>query len=281
MEPTPEDVGRAVGDLLVKNCMTRRVAVVRATDTLAYASQLMLWRRIRHLPVLNAEDEVVGLLSDRDLLRHVVAGPAGSRPVSEVIAPTVHVVSELATVSQAAADLVEYGVDALAVVDDMKHLIGIVSTTDILGEVGRNRRIKEGSSVRDLMRVDVVHTRPNELLTVAIEKMLEAHVRHLPVVDDDFRVVGILSDRDIRTAAGDPSRAVNQVGHLAEVTVARIMTHSPITVNASMSTLEIADIFFERRVGAIPIVRDDDTLVGIVSYVDVIGHLIGRDHGPP
>ena len=53
-------------------------------------------------------------------------------------------------------------------------------------------------------------------------------------------------------------------------------------MGATASVLDLARIFVDEKVGAIPVVRDDDTLIGIVSYVDVIGHFLGRkgDRGP-
>jgi CBS domain-containing protein len=98
------------------------------------------------------------------------------------------------------------------------------------------------------------------------------------VVDDDFRVIGILSDRDVRTAVGDPRRALDKEGRalLRDRFVGSVMTRAPITVEPTTSVVDVAAIFVDERIGAVPVVRDDDTLLGIVSYVDVIAHFVGR-----
>lgn len=268
----------------VKDVMVREVVVARETDTLAFASQVLLWRAIRHLPILDVHDHVVGILSDRDVLPHVLEGPPGSRPVAEFMTREVRTIGPDAPLSEAAATLRAERIDALPVLDGDK-LIGIVTTTDVLTERGRSlRRSSPAGMMRaaDIMRRRVLAVHPGDSLQSAIQKLLDADVRHLPVVDEDFRVVGIVSDRDVRTAVGDPRRSLEREGGvggaLEERTVRDIMTKDTITVEAGASVFMVADIFVDERIGAVPVVRDDDTLLGIISYVDVIAHFVGRHH---
>ncbi|NUP09225.1 MAG: CBS domain-containing protein [Polyangiaceae bacterium] len=262
--------------------MTRNVAVVRETDTLAFASQVLLWRAIRHLPILDSADRVVGILSDRDLLSHVLEGPAGSQPVRDFMTRTVETISEDMALAEASARLREHRVDALPVVE-RGALIGILTTSDILAERGRAlRKANAGTTPRaaDVMRRRVASVRAHDTLETAIVKLLDSDIRHLPVVDEDFRLVGILSDRDIRSTVGDPRRSLETEGGpegtLSKLFVEDFMTKEPITVSLAASVLDVADIFVSQRIGAVPVVRDDDTLLGIISYVDVIAHFVGR-----
>ena len=278
----PAESGRPprVGDV-----MSREIAVVHDADVLAFASQILLWRGVRHLPVLDADDKLVGILSDRDLLRVVIEGPAGGLPVSQFMSKPVHTVHADTDLGEASSLLWSSGIDALPVLEGDK-LVGILTTSDVLAERGRSlRKAGAGAIPRacDVMSRRVLVTHPTDSLASAIRQLLGANIRHVPVVDADLRIVGMLSDRDVRTAVGDPLRAMDEDGggdSIRDRTVESVMTRGPITVGATASVLDLARIFVDERVGAIPVVRDDDTLIGIVSYVDVIGHFLGRKSAP-
>ncbi|NUP13233.1 MAG: CBS domain-containing protein [Polyangiaceae bacterium] len=271
----------AASEPVVSDLMTRAVAFARDTDTLSFASQVLLWRGVRHLPILDVRERLVGIMSDRDLLQHVLEGPAGSRPVSDFMSKGVKTINPGARLAEAAALLGELRIDALPVVDDGR-LVGIVTTTDILSD--RRRALSKahvGGTPRaaDVMRSNVITVRPTDSLQDAIERLLDAGARHLPVVDAEFRVIGIVSDRDVRTAIGDPRTSLTTGGRGAatlECCVGAIMTKGPITVRSDTSLMEVAELFVDERIGALPVVRDDDTLIGIISYVDVIARFVGR-----
>ena len=125
--------------------------------------------------------------------------------------------------------------------------------------------------VRRRMTRDVV-TVPSTATVADALDMLNAHtIRHLPVVDEG-RVVGILSDRDLRLA---------MTGRPDETSVADVLTPDPITVSSGDTVERAARILVEHNVGSVPVV-DDGALVGIVtasdllrSYVELVG---GREH---
>jgi CBS domain-containing protein len=260
----------------VEAIMTARIAVVSESDSFAFAAQVLLWRRIRHLPVVDPDGNLVGLLRDRDLLRLPVDGAAGAVPVREAMRSPVATVTPECTVSKASAILVREDVDVLVVIRNGKP-VGMVSTSDILAERAK-RSERKGLTAADIMRRDLLVTHPGDSLASAVEKLVSGHVRHLPIVDDDYRVVGVLSDRDVRAAAGDPREAMARGprdGFLSDVTVETLMRRKPIAIAATLGVLEIGDLLLRENVGAVPVVGDDDTLLGIVSYVDVLSHLIG------
>ena len=112
----------------------------------------------------------------------------------------------------------------------------------------------------------------DDLLLDAAARMADRNVRHLPVVDGDQHVVGILSDRDVRTAVGDSARPL----HLDDarvraqsLRVAHVMTPDVFVVRQDAPFADVVRVFTEQRVGAVPVVDEGDRLVGIISYVDV------------
>jgi CBS domain-containing protein len=106
----------------------------------------------------------------------------------------------------------------------------------------------------------------------AAARMAGRNVRHLPVIDGERHVVGMLSDRDVRTLVGDASRPLRpddaQV-RLRSLRVGDAMTRDAFIVRQNAPFAEVAKVFTDQKVGAVPVVDEADRLVGIISYVDV------------
>ncbi len=108
----------------------------------------------------------------------------------------------------------------------------------------------------------------------AQEKMAENQIRHLPVVEGENHLIGVVTDRDIRSALpysifkkSDCSKARKKVTSL---TVGDIMTEKPFYLSP-MDTIQDAILLIEqKRVGAFPVVDENDKLVGIISVRDLL-----------
>lgn len=263
----------------VKELMrTRNLVSVRPDDELTVAAQIMRWASVRHLPVLR-DGEVVGVLTERDLLRRRaerrtddggdLVGVFMTRP-PEVIGPE-------EDVAAACAQMVARKIGCLPVVDGGK-LVGIITTTDVVGSQISAATVGPrtgGGRVELAMRRDPATVPVYSPLLEAVAIMVDRDVGHVPVVDGEGRVVGILSDRDVRTAIGDPVDALHQeLTELEEMKVSGVMTTEVLTVREDALLSEVARLFVDARVGAIPVVDADDRLVGLVSYVDVIRALL-------
>lgn len=132
-------------------------------------------------------------------------------------------------------------------------------------------------SVADIMASPVITVKPDELLTRADLDMRVADVRHLPVVDERGRLVGILSNRDVLKALGKSRRR--------SVRVRDVMSEEVHRVNPRTSAREAAQLLLFHRIGALPVVGDDLELVGIVTETDflriAVQALGGRDAVTP
>jgi CBS domain-containing protein len=112
----------------------------------------------------------------------------------------------------------------------------------------------------------------DDSLIDAAARMADRNVRHLPVVDGDHHVVGMLSDRDVRTMLGDSSRSLRPsdgLVRLQSLHVADAMSRNAFVVRQDAPFTDVVRVFTEQRVGAVPVVDETDRLVGIISYVDV------------
>jgi acetoin utilization protein AcuB len=108
----------------------------------------------------------------------------------------------------------------------------------------------------------------------AQEKMAANGIRHLPIVDVDNHLIGIVTDRDIRSVM--PYRLIKEKGisqereKLARLKVADIMTRNPKTISP-MYTIQDALLMSQKeKVGAFPVVDDEGKLRGILSVRDLL-----------
>lgn len=127
--------------------------------------------------------------------------------------------------------------------------------------------------IADYMTADPVTITADMPLPEARRLLDDYHFRHLPVVDKDNKLIGVISDRDLRLAY--PSTVIDDA--LREK-IFRIIEKTPVsqimTVNCSCigidATLDDALMVFERdKVGALPVVTDDDVVIGIFSMRDL------------
>ncbi len=112
----------------------------------------------------------------------------------------------------------------------------------------------------------------------ALTKMNKDGCRHLPVVDDG-RLVGILSDRDVRLAVNSPilhdEQDMDRKAVLDDIKVDACMTANPTTTSPEASAYDAADVLRLYKYGALPVVRDG-ALVGILSTVDYLTYMAAQ-----
>jgi CBS domain-containing protein len=112
--------------------MTRDVMVVPPELLVGAARKIMEHARIRHLPAVK-EGRLVGILSDRDLLRLEAGDLEGEAiPVSEAMTPAPITCSITTTISRVAQIMLEHKIDSIPVVDPSGHLVGLVTSSDLL-----------------------------------------------------------------------------------------------------------------------------------------------------
>ena len=120
-----------------------------------------------------------------------------------------------APISDVADLLVKYNLTAVSVVDEENKLLGIISEGDLLYKKVRphvphyvnvlgasiyyNAQFKKllASHVYELMTSDVITTTPDKDVEEIVSVMLDQHLKNIPVVDKEYRLIGILSRRDI------------------------------------------------------------------------------------
>ena len=134
--------------------------------------------------------------------------------------------------------------------------------------------------VRELMKPAVITILATKSCYEAALRMRRMSVRHLPVIGEDERLLGVVTDRDLRSflfstlarARAETPVAVDDV--LREHSVREIMSAPAITVGPREPLASAVQLMADRKIGAIPVV-DEGRLVGIMTETDLV-HLLFR-----
>lgn len=134
--------------------------------------------------------------------------------------------------------------------------------------------------VGDWMTQEVITITPDTSLKEAHDIMNEKGIRRLPVVTHG-KILGIVTLGDIRGA--EPSRASSlsiwEVHHLlTKLKVSEIMTRNPATIQQTASIGEAARIMLEKKFSGLPVVDDEDHLVGIITESDIFRLVVNEWH---
>ncbi|MFD1030367.1 acetoin utilization AcuB family protein [Metaplanococcus flavidus] len=121
--------------------------------------------------------------------------------------------------------------------------------------------------LEEIMKTEVHSLSPQQKVQDVIDLFERARIRHAPVVDEG-KVVGVVTDRDLKDAL--PSRfTVSPKGEPYQKLVEEIMTKNPITAHPMDSVEEIAMVFYEQKVGCLPIISSGK-LVGFITETDLL-----------
>lgn len=135
-----------------------------------------------------------------------------------------------------------------------------------------------------VMHKDLITVTPGTPIARVRKLMDEKRINHLLVTSEDGKLVGILSDRDVRQSWASPatSLSTHELNYLlGQLTVDMIMIKKLITVSPDTTVERAAHVMQENRINALP-VMEDGGLVGIITSTDVMGLLleaIGIDRG--
>jgi len=143
--------------MLIKDIMTKNVITVTTDDSVEKCAKLLQENDISGLPVIDEEDNVVGIVTEGDLIRRA----------SRIKAP--------------------------GYLEILGGLIYLGSPKKFVGELQRAMAVDAGQ----LMSRDVVSIKPDDKVEKAATIMVEKNINRLPVLDVRDKLIGIVSRRDI------------------------------------------------------------------------------------
>ena len=130
-----------------------------------------------------------------------------SQSVRQVMTPSVVTIHPDDPVTDAARAMLDAGIGSLVIVGEDNRPEGILTRTDFVALATDENAVtgSEVPSVRSLMETNILSVRPEDSLEDAVETMSDHGIHHLPVVNDDEEVVGIVTTTDLADTAYDAS----------------------------------------------------------------------------
>ncbi len=130
--------------------------------------------------------------------------------------------------------------------------------------------------VRDCMTPNPICGRPDMSVAEAQALMQQHNFRHLPILDQDGKLVGLITQRSLLQAIPSGMRSVSQAAvnyALTRIKVHHVMVKNVITIEEGVALEEAARIMADRKIGCLPVMRGD-RLVGIISDNDIFSVMV-------
>jgi len=226
--------------LKVHEVMNRPVSTVSPDTSLSTAARLMMDWRINRLPVTDRDGQLIGILGRHDLLRALALGATRSRPLSpsmqgasvpaahagrtlrEIMLTQVVTARRETSLSELVGQLVNAVERLVVVLDGARHVVGVVTDTDVLRRLepelrprllawfGRARDDDQllhalgGTTAAEVMSSPVITARDDESPEAALVLAVDHGLKRLPVVDENGELVGLVARRELLGAFVSP-----------------------------------------------------------------------------
>ena len=122
--------------------------------------------------------------------------------------------------------------------------------------------------VEQIMNTSVPTLTPEHTINDALQLLKEKKIRHLPIINDKRQVLGVVTDRDLKDATPSTLQNISDP-EIYNRTLEEIMTKNPITGHPLDFVEETASIFYDNRIGCLPIVSHGK-LVGMITESDLL-----------
>ncbi|GAB4314589.1 MAG: hypothetical protein Kow0069_16100 [Promethearchaeota archaeon] len=257
---------------------TTRVVTANPDESVAQALGTFVDWDVRHLPVVDDDGRLQGVLTTRDVIGLMGGDPrfedvAAEHGVDELMAKPVEqfATKKLVTTSRnygacdAVRKMVENDVGAIPVVESDK-LLSIFTERDVM-HLFHVLVLLSGKRLQFSPRADVVTISPDTTIGDAARTFTEKHFRRLPVVDDSGRVVGMVTTTDIVNAAYSLGRSFAEVLNepVRKVMIMRVR-HLP----AGSPLDQAVRVMSENNFGSMLYVDEAGRPAGIVTERDVL-----------
>lgn len=128
---------------------------IKSGSTLQEAKNVMLDKRVRHLPVINEKNQIIGMLSSHDLTAHATLL---TMPVDMFASAPVKYVTTETPLSTVAETMLEKKISCVLICDNEKNAIGIITTDDLLFQFAKILKEKESTAPHKWTQLDILTT---------------------------------------------------------------------------------------------------------------------------
>lgn len=223
---------------------------------------------LHEIPVMDKK-KLIGLVSYGTIIRKraMVSGMKAKNAME--IAP---MITTTTPVTEVAEQFISTGFRQMPVFKG-KTFLGMVSRGSVIRLV---KDIKEFRNVhvKDIMTVEVQAVEEKETIKAALELMQRLDIRTVPVVDEDFKLTGIIGIRDIVNYTWQPVKSTKKGAYTTskdpiEITIKSLMHDNPATVESTATLVDVVDMMAEKKISTIPVV-DNGKIKGIITKYDIL-----------
>lgn len=279
------------GDIMA--IATRDVISIPPTKPIKDTAKVMMEHEFRRLPITDpGSGKLLGIVTVMDILDFFGGGKkfniiekkyednflaAINEPVKEIMTRDLITLSNKASIAETIETMLSHQLGAIPLVDGDGKLAGIVTERDIAlslaGMAGKE-------TVQDYMSPKVFNTTPGTPLEGACKIMVRNGLRRIPIVGGEAdiskaakKLLGILTSTDVIRFLNAKELFDNLNSNLAtdvlKTVVSDIMVKDPVTVEPTMTIGELCELFAEKNIGGVPVVKDDD-VIGIITERDIL-----------
>ena len=235
-------------------------------DTVTDCLSAMRKSGFQEIPVTQ-NGNYLGMVKYSSLLRKKSATPATKVKAVMASLPTLTCIS---SVTEVAEIMVKENCRQLAVLDG-KKITNVVSRNKLVGLASKMGALKD-YKVWEIMTSPVVTAKESEMLSEAIDTMIDLDIRTLPVIDRLGNLSGVLGMNEVienSWKAGERSVSTLNKSPSTQIPVSTIAVTNVITVDWEDSIADVARIMADKSISTLP-VMDGDEIVGVVTEFDIV-----------
>ncbi len=190
----------------VREIMEENVITLKENADIDEAIETFLTKNVGGVPIVNDDNQLISLITERDVIRALLDKIDDNEVIDDYITKKVIVATPGERLKDVARTMVRNGFRRLPVVSEGR-LVGIITSTDFIKLLGsdwafnhmQTGNVREITNVRmeEIMKRDVITAKEGDKLKEVAEIMVTNDIGALPVVDDDLKVVGIITEKDV------------------------------------------------------------------------------------
>jgi CBS domain-containing protein len=253
----------------------------------------MMEHEFRRLPITDpGSGKLLGIVTVMDILDFFGGGKkfniiekkyednflaAINEPVKEIMTRDLITESNKSSIGETIETMLSNQLGAIPIVDADEKLAGIVTERDIALSLAG---VASRETAQDYMSTKVFTTTPGTPLESACKIMVRNGLRRIPVVGGEAdiskaakKLLGIITSTDIIRFLNAKELFDNLNSNLAtdvlETVISEIMVTEPITIEPNMTIGELCELFAEKNIGGVPVVKDDKVM-GIITERDIL-----------
>ena len=279
------------GDIMA--IASRDVVSIPPTKPIKDTAKVMMEHEFRRLPITDpGSGKLLGIVTVMDILDFFGGGKkfniiekkyednflaAINEPIKEIMTRDLITLSSKASIGETIKTMLDNQLGAIPLVDADGKLAGIVTERDIAlslaGMAGKD-------TVQDYMSPKVFSTTPGTPVGDACKIMVRNGLRRIPVIGGEAdiskaakKLLGIVTSTDVIRFLNAKELFDNLNSNLAtdvlKTTITDIMVENPVTVEPTMTIGELCELFSEKNIGGVPVVKDDKVM-GIITERDIL-----------